>query len=694
MNFHYQLKKIQHFAREGTISFNDGKEKFKIHTPLFIPRIHPPLLKVDEYRRFLLDLKKRYGLGAFFAPDVNLEDAGFLTEDHHPAIFTDVYPIYGVEIKDKQLNEHSIPVLRCNVPFRVSDRYLTRVFKEKYMKSVLHFSREHDGQFILFSNDGDPGAWRETEVEVGGSRIQGFGIQYFNFQRDAPDYMVGRTVAMHETIRLDAFRIHDGGSRVHDIPLLVYAGFDAVVENGYLAASRAGKYMMPDGEYDLDSLSRLPCPCSHCKMLEDLMPVGRFNFEVIMQLYFHNVTQAIHAATFARDLIRNDTFRSFVENNSRVSPSRVVYLKKLDGETSLLSSVVDRLDLRCKIPLVGSESYYRPDILRFRTKVKEIFNLPRRTKYLILLPCSAGKPYRFSRSHKKFNASMKRGWKGWEKFCSELIITSPLGLVPRQLDECYPAAHYDVPVTGYWDEQELEFSRDMLVTLVNRAVSDGVPVRGILAHLDGGYRQACEMAVDQLSIPLEFTFDDDIHATSKDALIALEKKVATIGSMFEREGITSTASKKTIILEDLRSLLDFQFETSIGDIVIDHGASTRRLHGGILYVYPPGEKNPLLHQNKDTGYIQLDKAGMGVAWKGFNDGKIKLKTVSFDGEKIRGSNVFPAGITRVSEGIAVGDDIFIQDGCGGLLGYGRAIVPGSRMKEMKRGPVISIIKKL
>ena len=37
----------------------------------------------------------------------------------------------------------------------------------------------------------------------------------------------------------------------------------------------------------------------------------------------------------------------------------------------------------------------------------------------------------------------------------QVIVTAPLGLVPRELEEIWPAANYDIPVTGEWDADEL-----------------------------------------------------------------------------------------------------------------------------------------------------------------------------------------------------------------------------------------------
>jgi archaeosine synthase len=77
-------------------------------------------------------------------------------------------------------------------------------------------------------------------------------------------------------------------------------------------------------------------------------------------------------------------------------------------------------------------------------------------KVLVLLPCSAQKPYRLSQSHRRFQRAIST------KGVNEVMVTAPLGLVPRELEDFWPAAHYDIPVTGDWDVDELQVIREMV----------------------------------------------------------------------------------------------------------------------------------------------------------------------------------------------------------------------------------------
>ena len=80
---------------------------------------------------------------------------------------------------------------------------------------------------------------------------------------------------------------------------------------------------------------------------------------------------------------------------------------------------------------------------------------------LILLPCSARKPYRLSKSHGRFIRAIGTS------ACHEVIVTSPLGLVPRDLEEVWPASKYDVPVTGDWSLDEIARIENMITALLN-----------------------------------------------------------------------------------------------------------------------------------------------------------------------------------------------------------------------------------
>lgn len=103
---------------------------------------------------------------------------------------------------------------------------------------------------------------------------------------------------------------------------------------------------------------------------------------------------------------------------------------------------------------------------------------PSQREVLLLLPCSARKPYRESQSHRRFGHHIPHS------AAHQVMVTSPLGLVPRELEDCWPARHYDVPVTGDWSADETGHVLDLLARTVAR-----VGYRTVIDH--EGLAAAC-----------------------------------------------------------------------------------------------------------------------------------------------------------------------------------------------------------
>jgi archaeosine synthase len=100
-----------------------------------------------------------------------------------------------------------------------------------------------------------------------------------------------------------------------------------------------------------------------------------------------------------------------------------------------------------------------------------------------------------------------------------LIVTSPLGLVPRELETIYPAGHYDVPVTGHWDAEECAVIAGILARYFAR-----FPYRRVIAHLEGGALAVARQAASLCGISLECTCEED--PTSDTALKCLDAALA------------------------------------------------------------------------------------------------------------------------------------------------------------------------
>lgn len=171
-----------------------------------------------------------------------------------------------------------------------------------------------------------------------------------------------------------------------------------------------------------------------------------------------------------RSAIREGTIRQLAERQALSSPRSVERLRRHDsimsekasvdaGSAGLESVIKEGTRLLCH----SYTSRNDPLIREWRRRVSQVHTPPtHQSKVLVLLPCSAKKPYRLSQSHRRFQRAIStRG-------VNEVMVTAPLGLVPRELEDFWPAAHYDIPVTGDWDIDELLVIRKMVREYASR----------------------------------------------------------------------------------------------------------------------------------------------------------------------------------------------------------------------------------
>ncbi len=176
---------------------------------------------------------------------------------------------------------------------------------------------------------------------------------------------------------------------------------------------------------------------------------------------------------------------------------------------------------------VSMNSLFRPDILRWRDRLKRRYTKPNYARNLLLIPCSARKPYSESKSHrlmaKYIRATMH-----------EVILTSPLGVVPRELESFYPAKSYDIPVIGHWYEEEKKMIREMLAEHLLR-----FKYENIIAYL-----------------PESMRFIEDI-LESYDAVMIWGKELDRLAE--ETKKLNYRVKRSEVLRQNLSVLARFQF---------------------------------------------------------------------------------------------------------------------------------------
>ncbi|MFO1532494.1 MAG: DUF5591 domain-containing protein, partial [Thermoplasmatota archaeon] len=123
-----------------------------------------------------------------------------------------------------------------------------------------------------------------------------------------------------------------------------------------------------------------------------------------------------------------------------------------------------------------------PEVEAFRRTFRDAYEPPRGARVLVLMPCSQRKPYKTSRSHRAMGRVLDDS--GIRPLLHEVMITSPLGLVPREVEDIYPANEYDIPVTGHWSRDEEAAVKEQLAALLEKQDYEHVVVHAGQATFD------------------------------------------------------------------------------------------------------------------------------------------------------------------------------------------------------------------
>jgi archaeosine synthase alpha-subunit len=432
--------------------------------------------------------------------------------------------------------------------------------------------------------------------------------------------------AMKETVPPDTLWYAPAAALPSTVHLLAHAGFDLFDTAAVDLASAQGLFCSAEGEVPDTGIGNETCGCRGCSN-GDLLLHNRFALERELALVRHR--------------IRAGQLRELVEARSRLHPSQVAILRLLDGEYPFVEASTP---IARSGPLLATtgEALRRCEVRRFGERVVDRY-LPPRNDVTVLLPCSAKKPYAASKSHQRFRSAIRDR-------AHELIITSPLGLVPRDLERIYPAAHYDVPVTGYWDREELAVISAVIARYLARH-----PYRRVLAHLEGGALAAARMAAGEAGIPLEETALS--HPTSPDALQNLD---------------AALAGERVIRPDMVRATLSWQFDVDADT----RGLQVRGKPPSCLVVRG---RVPCFSLDEGTGLLRPTFDGWNLIPQGYR--------VEIDDFVPRGDIMVP-GVLAADPRIREGDEVLVTGPR--AFATGRAAMGADEMRRSARGVAVRV----
>lgn len=296
-----------------------------------------------------------------------------------------------------------------------------------------------------------------------------------------------------------------------------------------------------------------------------------------------------------------------------------------------------------KVICSNEESLYRPEAHRWRERMKLMNPIG---DVVVVLPCSMKKPYSNSKSHQKF----KRVTKGYQ----EVIVTSPFGICPREMENTFPIQSYDVGVSGDWSFEEKKIAGEILKNYVKD--------KDVIANVSGGYEEVCREYLDNVT----YTAVEG-RPTSNDSVYNLRMKLKRYNKIKGKERH----------LNELRSIAMYQFGSN-GDKFISDDTIAKGMYHRRIFT----NKKQIALLNRDTGLFSLRLPGGEI----LNDLGIHIVEIDFELET---NTLFAPGVEKADNAIIPNDEVVVVLN-GEVVGVGKAILNGEEMETLSKGVAVRI----
>lgn len=426
-----------------------------------------------------------------------------------------------------------------------------------------------------------------------------------------------------------------------NLALLVYSGVDLVDSSRVVLDGVRDVFHTSDGAWPVAEVDRASCECVACAGGGDLVA--------------HNERALHREALVVRNHLAHGRLRELVEKRLANDPWNTAVLRHLDLRHQAI--------LEESTPVSGGEllaysheSLTRPEVVRFRRRVRERYRKPPSTRVLLLLPCSARKPYSASRSHRRFRDAILAAKN--PSVVHEVVVTSPLGLIPREIERFYPARAYDIPVTGDWNRDEAAIVTEDLQAFVAANRYDA-----LVAHL-GAEAPIVSAALPQAVVP------SSAHPTSDEALAALTRALDDVTASLDR------VPPGGRFAEEMANLARFQFG-DVGASLTD-GASFRGRFPDVRIVR--GGRQIAAHTERGMLSLTLEGGAILSAEDAYC-----VEVEDF----VPKGNVFAVGVTGASRDIRVGDEVVVRH-AGEVRAVGTARMTWREMVDLERGQAVHV----
>jgi len=446
----FEIKKSDLAGRIGILHTNHGK----VETPAYVPVIHPvrqsiPAKKIREMGFDLVITNafitmKQYGNDAItkgihkiidFDGAIMTDSGGYQVLEYGN-IDVDYKSMAAFEKEIK--TDIAIPLDRptgFGLPKKRARDYVAHTLKVS--KETLE-SSEKNGQIWVGPIQGSE---YSDLVKQSTRALVGYGYQMLalgspvEFMESYEYQKLAKMIITAKKEIPDGLPLHlFGAGHPLTIPLAVALGCDTFDSASYMLYAKHDRYITEEGTSHLDEISYFSCTCEVCTRFKPKEMQSLSKEERIDKIALHNLYSIKSEVDRVKEAIHEGRLWEYAFKKAHSHPKLFEATPVLTNNTSFFIEKTPRFKENA-VFLFAKEDQFRPEVARFHQIVRK-FKTDKKT--LVIVPDGGVRPFYLSDEYNK----LKRKF-GSEKDLVQFCQYNPfLGIIPLELSDMYPAAHY------------------------------------------------------------------------------------------------------------------------------------------------------------------------------------------------------------------------------------------------------------
>jgi tRNA-guanine family transglycosylase len=350
--------------------------------------------------------------------------------------------------------------------------------------------------------------------------------------------------------RRDKIPIHVFGVTGNIVPLLAYLGVDSFDSSTYIQEARSLSYIDPKTgrTQPVLEMEKLTCKCRVCKKanleaMQDALtseirglPVhdGHYKSKYYGDIALHNLEMDFRIVKDTQKAIEEDSLQEHLIEHTEKFPQLRPVLDAIAQED-------ESLRVRLSRTIVSTPQKPKPNLdeqivsLRYTPNHFDIltngYQPPKDKRVLLIIPCSGGKPYSKSRSHRLIAERLEQGLGEKTKLIQKVTLSGLYGLVPEEYEQEEAILGYDFRLETFNKEQ---------ITLVTAR---------LVAYLErhGSHYEACISYAT--SSAYRTVLEQAVKKVSCLQVLPVKPKTRRLTEFFRRENVAELVERVSAVLD-------------------------------------------------------------------------------------------------------------------------------------------------